>query len=104
MSGEAQVRFRHTCGVDSGPYAFAFTDTIDRLKTKLLEEWPSGEPGQGAAAASDRAFPGLPASILPLLHAFGRTAGPNRANRGARSLAVGPTTVARVCCRGTACC
>jgi hypothetical protein len=48
MSSEAQVRFRHTCGVDSGPYAFPLTDTIEKLKTKLLEEWPSGKPGLGS--------------------------------------------------------
>lgn len=51
-ANEVAVRFRHTCGVDSGPYPFPLAASISSLKEKLLAEWPAGKPGRVADRTS----------------------------------------------------
>ncbi|KAI3437568.1 hypothetical protein D9Q98_000021 [Chlorella vulgaris] len=51
-ANEVAVRFRHTCGVDSGPYPFPLAASISSLKEKLLAEWPAEGPLAGERPAS----------------------------------------------------
>lgn len=38
--GTYAVRFRHTSGIDIGPFPFSSSSSILELKERLLQEWP----------------------------------------------------------------